>query len=93
MNYAFKLIIFLLGVIVVPIATVAFSRMSVQASKKDEAGLVQTLRTSMEQGAFCCFHRGHLHCAVAEHHSRGVYARRIRYAFAPGHQRCFSTTP
>ena len=52
MNYAFKLIMFLLGVIVVPIATVAFSRMSTQASKKDEAGLVQTLRTSMEQGAF-----------------------------------------
>ena len=75
MNYAFKLIMFLLGVIVVPIATVAFSRMSVQASKKDENGLLRTLRTSMEQGAFLLLPIGAICIVLAQNIIRAAYMR------------------
>ena len=75
MNYAFKLIMFLLGVIVVPIATVAFSRMSVQASKKDEDGLLHTLRTSMEQGAFLLLPIGAICIVLAQNIIRAAYMR------------------
>ena len=52
MNYAFKLITFILGVIVVPITTMAFSKMSRMVSQKNSEGMIATLRESIEQASF-----------------------------------------
>ena len=46
MNYAYKLITFLLGILMVPLTTVMFSRMSRMASDGDERGLLSSLRNS-----------------------------------------------
>lgn len=47
MNYAYKLITFLLGVLMVPLTTIMFSRMSRQAVGADRSGLLETLRHSI----------------------------------------------
>ena len=47
MNYAYKLITFLLGVLMVPLTTIMFSRMSRLASAKDNVGLLAALRRSI----------------------------------------------
>lgn len=47
MNYAYKLITFLLGVLMVPLTTIMFSRMSRLASAKDQEGLLAALRRSI----------------------------------------------
>ena len=47
MNYAYKLITFLLGVLMVPLTTIMFSRMSRLASAKDNDGLLAALRRSI----------------------------------------------
>lgn len=44
MSYAYRLITFLLGVLMVPLTTVMFSRMSRLAAEKDRAGMLETLR-------------------------------------------------
>lgn len=47
MNYAYKLITFLLGVLMVPLTTIMFSRMSHLASEGNRAGLRRALRNSL----------------------------------------------
>jgi len=47
MNYAYKLITFLLGVLMVPLTTVMFSRMSKQAAAKNHDGVLGSLRYSV----------------------------------------------
>lgn len=47
MNYAYKLITFLLGVLMVPLTTVMFSRMSKSAAAKDSEGVLAMLRRSI----------------------------------------------
>lgn len=47
MNYAYKLITFLLGVLMVPLTTVMFSRMSRQAAEKNREGMLASLRYSI----------------------------------------------
>lgn len=47
MNYAYKLITFLLGVLMVPLTTVMFSRMSRMAAEDDRKGLLASLRQSI----------------------------------------------
>lgn len=47
MNYAYKLITFLLGVLMVPLTTVMFSRMSRLAAKDDKGGVIDALKNSV----------------------------------------------
>ena len=47
MNYAYKLITFLLGILMVPLTTVMFSRMSKLAAKEDKSGLLDALKNSI----------------------------------------------
>ena len=47
MNYAYKLITFLLGVLMVPLTTIMFSRMSRLAANNDRAGMMASLRRSI----------------------------------------------
>ncbi|MBQ3574037.1 MAG: murein biosynthesis integral membrane protein MurJ, partial [Clostridia bacterium] len=47
MNYAYKLITFLLGVLMVPLTTIMFSRMSKQAAAKNREGVLGSLRQSI----------------------------------------------
>ncbi len=47
MNYAYKLITFLTGVIIVPLTTVMFSRMSRMVAEKNSEGILHLVRTSM----------------------------------------------
>ena len=47
MNYAYKLITFLLGILMVPLTTIMFSRMSRMASANDRQGLMASLRRSI----------------------------------------------
>ncbi len=47
MNYAYKLITFLLGVLMVPLTTIMFSRMSKLAVGDDKSGLLEALRHSI----------------------------------------------
>ena len=47
MNYAYKLITFLLGVLMVPLTTIMFSRMSKQAADKNTEGMLHSLRRSI----------------------------------------------
>ena len=47
MNYAYKLITFLLGVLMVPLTTIMFSRMSRMAAGKDKSAMLGALRRSM----------------------------------------------
>ena len=47
MNYAYKLITFLLGVLMVPLTTVMFSRMSRLAAENDSEGVLAALRRSL----------------------------------------------
>ena len=47
MSYAYRLITFLLGVLMVPLTTVMFSRMSRLAASHDEEGMLETLRRSV----------------------------------------------
>lgn len=47
MNYAYKLITFLLGILMVPLTTVMFSRMSKLAAKDDKRGVVDALKNSV----------------------------------------------
>ena len=47
MNYAYKLITFLLGILMVPLTTVMFSRMSKLAAKEDKTGVVNALKNSI----------------------------------------------
>ena len=44
MNYGYKLITFLLGVLMVPLTTVMFSKMSKMAAENDKVGLLASLR-------------------------------------------------
>ena len=44
MSYAYRLITFLLGVLMVPLTTVMFSKMSRLAAAKDRKGMLETLR-------------------------------------------------
>lgn len=44
MSYAYRLITFLLGVLMVPLTTVMFSKMSRMAAAKDKKGMLETLR-------------------------------------------------
>ena len=44
MSYAYRLITFLLGVLMVPLTTVMFSRMSRLAAAKDKSGMLEVLR-------------------------------------------------
>ena len=48
MNYAYKLITFLLGVLMVPLTTIMFSRMSKLAVGDDKSGLLEALRHSIK---------------------------------------------
>ena len=47
MNYAYKLITFLLGVLMVPLTTIMFSRMSKQAAANNREGVLASLRRSI----------------------------------------------
>ena len=47
MNYAYKLITFLLGVLMVPLTTIMFSKMSRMATAEDKSGLLSALRRSI----------------------------------------------
>ena len=47
MNYAYKLITFLLGVLMVPLTTIMFSRMSRMAADDDRYGVLDSLRHSI----------------------------------------------
>ena len=47
MSYAYRLITFLLGVLMVPLTTVMFSRMSRLAAEKDQKGMLDALRRSI----------------------------------------------
>ena len=47
MNYAYKLITFLLGVLMVPLTTIMFSRMSRQAAANNREGVLGSLRHSI----------------------------------------------
>lgn len=47
LTYAFKLIMFMMGVIVVPLTTVSFSRMSKQAAKEDPNALCPFVREGL----------------------------------------------
>ena len=47
MNYAYKLITFLLGVLMVPLTTIMFSRMSKQAAAGNREGVLGSLRYSI----------------------------------------------
>ncbi|MBQ8110510.1 MAG: murein biosynthesis integral membrane protein MurJ [Clostridia bacterium] len=47
MSYAYRLITFLLGVLMVPLTTVMFSRMSRMAAAKDKKGMLEVLRRSI----------------------------------------------
>jgi len=47
MNYAYKLITFLLGVLMVPLTTIMFSRMSRMAAANDKKGVTEGLRRSI----------------------------------------------
>ena len=47
MNYAYKLITFLLGILMVPLTTIMFSRMSKLAVGDDRSGLLESLRHSI----------------------------------------------
>ena len=47
MNYAYKLITFLLGVLMVPLTTIMFSRMSKQAADDNQQGVLASLRRSI----------------------------------------------
>ena len=47
MNYAFKLITFALGVLIVPLTTILFSRMSEKAAQKDKEGMMDLLSSCM----------------------------------------------
>ena len=47
MNYAYKLIPFLLGVLMVPLTTIMFSRMSKQAADDNQQGVLSSLRRSI----------------------------------------------
>ncbi len=48
MSYAFKLIMFMLGVLVVPLTTISFSKMSRKAAGKNRKALVSNARNSVE---------------------------------------------
>ena len=48
MNYAFKLITFALGVLIVPLTTVLFSRMSEKVAQHDKKGMMAILTSCME---------------------------------------------
>lgn len=47
MSYAYKLITFLLGILMVPLTTVMFSRMSRQAASNNREGVLDSLRSSI----------------------------------------------
>ena len=47
MNYAYKLITFLLGVLMVPLTTIMFSKMSRMSTENDREGLLSALRRSI----------------------------------------------
>lgn len=47
MTYAFKIVMFMMGVIVVPLTTIAFSNMSRTAAKKDKAAFTGQVRESV----------------------------------------------
>ena len=47
MSYAYRLITFLLGVLMVPLTTVMFSKMSRLAARHDKAGMLEALRRSI----------------------------------------------
>ncbi|MBO4368467.1 MAG: murein biosynthesis integral membrane protein MurJ [Clostridia bacterium] len=48
MNYSFRLVTFVNGIMVVPLMTVMFSRMSEKAALKDKSGIVTLLRENTE---------------------------------------------
>lgn len=48
MNYAFRLVSFVQGILVVPLMTVMFSRMSKRAAYKDKSGVVKLFRECSE---------------------------------------------
>ncbi len=52
MTYAFKLIMFMTGVLVVPLTTISFSKMSKQAARKDASALIPHVRRSVSLLAF-----------------------------------------
>jgi putative peptidoglycan lipid II flippase len=47
MSYAYRLITFLLGVLMVPLTTVMFSKMSRLAAARDEKGMLEALRSAI----------------------------------------------
>ena len=47
MSYAYKLITFLLGILMVPLTTIMFSRMSRQATDNNKEGVLSSLRNSI----------------------------------------------
>ena len=48
MNYAFKLITFALGVLIVPLTTIMFSRMSEKVARQDKEGMLDILSSCVE---------------------------------------------
>lgn len=48
MSYAFRLIMFMMGVLVVPLTTITFSRMSKQAAGNDRRAMVKGVHRSLE---------------------------------------------
>lgn len=48
LSYAYKLITFITGILVVPLTTVVFSRMSRMAAAEDERGVLNAVRTCVE---------------------------------------------
>lgn len=52
MTYAFKLIMFMTGVLVVPLTTISFSKMSKQAANKNVSALIPQVRRSIALLAF-----------------------------------------
>ena len=47
MSYAFKLIMFMMGVLVVPLTTVSFSKLSKSSAKSDPASVIPMIRNSI----------------------------------------------
>ncbi|MDO4739655.1 MAG: murein biosynthesis integral membrane protein MurJ [Eubacteriales bacterium] len=76
MNYAFRLVSFVQGILVVPLMTVTFSRMSRRAAGNDKGGVVKIFRESSEVICSIVLPVTIIACIL----SRGV----IRFAFMRG---------
>jgi putative peptidoglycan lipid II flippase len=48
LNYAYRIVMFILGLLVVPITTILFSKLSIYAAKHDKPSMVEAIKQSME---------------------------------------------